>query len=161
MKIVSIKKVNQEPVYDITVEDQSHYVLENGVVTHNSGLKYAASTIAMLSKKKEKDGDEIIGNIIRVKMYKSRLSKEHGQAEVLLTYDKGLDRYYGLLDLAEKYEIIKKSSTRYELPDGRKVFGKEINRNPEQYFTEEIMARLEEAAKKEFSYGSNATTVTE
>jgi RecA/RadA recombinase len=130
-------------------------------VSGGSGLKYAASTIAMLSKKKEKDGDEIIGNIIRVKMYKSRLSKEHGQAEVLLTYDKGLDRYYGLLDLAEKYEIIKKSSTRYELPDGRKVFGKEINRNPEQYFTEEIMARLEEAAKKEFSYGSNATTVTE
>lgn len=154
MKVVSIKKIEQEPVYDITVEDQSHYVLENGIVTHNSGLKYAASTIAMLSKKKEKDGDEIIGNVIKVKMYKSRLSKEHGQAEVLLTYDKGLDRHYGLLDLAEKYEIIKKSSTRYELPDGSKVFGKEINRNPEKYFTDEIMARLEEAAKKEYSYGA-------
>ena len=123
-------------------------------VSGGSGLKYAASTIAMLSKKKEKDGDEIIGNVIKVKMYKSRLSKEHAIAEVLLTYDKGLDRHYGLLDLAEKYEIIKKSSTRYELPDGSKVFGKEINRNPEKYFTDEIMARLEEAAKKEYSYGA-------
>jgi hypothetical protein len=130
-------------------------------VSGGSGLKYAASTIAMLSKKKEKDGDAIIGNIIKVKMYKSRLSKEHGIAEVLLTYDKGLDRYYGLLDLAEKYEIIKKSSTRYELPDGRKVFGKEINRNPAEYFTAEIMEQLEEVAKKEFSYGSNTITETD
>ena len=127
-------------------------------VSGGSGLKYAASTIAMLSKKKEKDGDAIIGNIIKVKMYKSRLSKEHGIAEVLLTYDKGLDRYYGLLDLAEKYDIIKKSSTRYELPDGRKVFGKEINRNPAEYFTAEIMEQLEEVANKEFSYGSSTVT---
>jgi RecA/RadA recombinase len=127
-------------------------------ISGGTGLKYAASTIAMLSKKKEKDGNDVIGNIIKVKMYKSRLSREHGIAEVLLTYDKGLNRYYGLLDLAEKYDIIKKSSTRYELPDGRKVFGKEINSNPEQYFTPEIMERLEEAAKKEFSYGSNIIT---
>ena len=125
-------------------------------ISGGSGLKYAASTIAMLSKKKEKDGDEVIGNIIKVKMFKSRLSKENGQVEVLLSYDKGLDRYYGLLDLAEKHKIINKSSTRYELPDGRKVFGKEINRNPEQYFTEDILAQLEEAAKKEYSYGNTA-----
>jgi RecA/RadA recombinase len=118
-----------------------------------TGLKYAASTIAMLSKRKEKDGTDVVGNIIKVKMYKSRLSKEHAQAEVLLTYEKGLDKYYGLIDLAEKYGIFKKSSTRYELPDGTKVFGKNINEDPEKYYTPEVMARLEEAAKKEFSYG--------
>jgi RecA/RadA recombinase len=119
-----------------------------------TGLKYAASTIAMLTKKREKDATgEVVGNIIKVKMYKSRLSKEQKVVEVLLTFEKGLDRYYGLLDLAEKYEIIKKVSTRYELPDGSKVFGKEINKNPTKYFTEEVMVRLEEAAKKEYSYG--------
>jgi RecA/RadA recombinase len=126
-------------------------------ISGGSGLKYAASTIAMLSKKKEKDGDgEIIGNQIKIKTFKSRLSKENQEATVLLTYSKGLDRYFGLLELAEKYEIMKKVSTRYELPDGRKVFGKEINTNPELYFTEEILARLEQCAKKEFSYGINA-----
>ena len=119
-----------------------------------SGLKYAASTIAYLGKKKERDGDEIIGNIIKVKMHKSRLSKENKDVEVLLTYDKGLDKYYGLLDLAEKYKIFNKVSTRYELPDGKKVFGKNINENPEEYFTEEVMARLEKAAKSEFCYGA-------
>lgn len=124
-------------------------------ISGGSGLKYAASTIAMLSKKKEKDGDgEIIGSQIKIKTFKSRLSKENQDATVLLTYNKGLDRYFGLLELAEKYEIMKKVSTRYELPDGRKVFGKEINTNPELYFTEEVLARLEECAKKEFSYGT-------
>lgn len=119
-----------------------------------TGLKYAASTIAMLTKKKEKDATgEVVGNVIRVKMYKSRLSKENQVVEVLLTYDKGLDRYYGMLDLAEKYGIFKKVSTRYELPDGLKVFGKEINNNPLKYFTNEVMVKLEEAARKEFSYG--------
>jgi len=124
-------------------------------ISGGSGLKYAASTIAMLSKKKEKDGDgEIIGSQIKIKTFKSRLSKENQDATVLLTYNKGLDRYYGLLELAEKYEIMKKVSTRYELPDGRKIYGKEINTNPELYFTEEVLTRLEECAKKEFSYGT-------
>jgi hypothetical protein len=119
-----------------------------------AGLKYAASTIAYLGKKKEKDGTEVIGSIIKVKMYKSRLSKENKDVQVLLTYDKGLDRYYGLLDLAERYGIFKKVSTRIELPDGTKTFGKTINANPEKYYTEEIMARLEKAAKQEFAYAN-------
>ncbi len=126
-----------------------------------TGLKYAASTIAMLSKRKEKDGTDVIGNIIKVKMYKSRLSKENQVVEVLLTYDKGLDRYYGLLELAEKYNIIKKVSTRYELPNGSKVFGKEINNNPTKYFTEDVMSQLEQAAKTEFSYGKSNAPVGE
>jgi RecA/RadA recombinase len=125
-----------------------------------TGLKYAASTIAMLSKKKEKDSDgDIIGNQIKIKMYKSRLSKENQDATVLLTYDKGLDRYFGLLDFAEEHKVFVKSGNRYELPDGRKVFGKEINSNPSAYFTEEIMQRLEECAQREFSYGSAGAAV--
>ena len=118
-----------------------------------SGLKYAASQIIYLSKKKEKDGTEVIGNIIHCKTYKSRLTKENQMVDVRLSYTKGLDRYYGLLDLAEKHDIIKKVSTRYELPDGSKIFGKQINQNPEKYFTEDIMSKLELAAYKEFSYG--------
>ena len=55
------------------------------------------------------------------------MTKENKMVDVKLSYSKGLDRYYGLLDLAEKYGIIKKVSTRYELPDGTKVFGKTIN----------------------------------
>ena len=118
-----------------------------------SGLKYAASTIVYLSKRKEKDGTEVFGNIIHCKNHKSRLTVENRIVDVRLTYDKGLDRYYGLLELAEKYDVFKKVSTRYELPDGSKQFGKTIMNDPKTYFTEEVMESLEEAAKKEFKYG--------
>ena len=119
-----------------------------------SGLKYAASSIVYLSKKKEKDGTEVIGNIVHCKTHKSRLTVENKMVDVRLTYDKGLDKYYGLLDLAEKYDILKKVSTRYELPDGSKQYGKTIMNDPEKYFTKEIMDKLEEAANKEFRYGN-------
>ncbi len=118
-----------------------------------SGLKYAASSIIYLSKKKEKDGTEVIGSIVHCKNHKSRLTVENKMVDVRLTYDKGLDRYYGLLDLAVKYGIFKAVSTRIELPDGTKTFGKTINNDPETYFTEEVMAKLDEAAQKEFLYG--------
>ena len=120
-----------------------------------SGLKYAASSIVYLSKKKEKDGTEVIGNIVHCKNHKSRLTVENRMVDVRLTYEKGLDPYYGLLELAEKYNIFKKVSTRFELPDGTKQFGKTILANPETYFTEEIMEQLDEAAQKEFKYGGN------
>ena len=118
-----------------------------------SGLKYAASTIIYLSKKKEKDGTEVVGNIIHCKNHKSRLTVENKMVDVRLTYDKGLDRYYGLLELAEKYDIFKKVSTRFELPDGTKQFGKTILNDPTTYFTDEIMEKLNKAAGEEFLYG--------
>jgi len=118
-----------------------------------SGLKYAASSIVYLSKKKEKDGAEVIGNIVHCKNHKSRLTIENKMVDVRLTYDKGLDKYYGLLDIAEKYNIFKKVSTRYELPDGTKQYGKSIMNDPEKYFTEDIMKQIEEAVGKEFRYG--------
>src|SRR6056300_265520 len=123
-------------------------------ISGGSGLKYAASSICMLTKKKDKDGTDIVGNIIKVKMHKSRFTKENKVVETKLSYDSGLDRYYGLLPLAEKHNIIKKVSTRYELPDGTKVFGKTINNDPEKYFTKDILDKLEVAARKEFLYGA-------
>ena len=118
-----------------------------------TGLKYAASSIVYLSKKKEKDGTEVVGNIVHCKNHKSRLTRENKMVDVRLTYDKGLDRHYGLLDLALKYGIFKSVSTRIELPDGSKTFGKTINNDPEKYFTEDIMKQLDDAAMKEFKYG--------
>ena len=119
-----------------------------------SGLKYAASTIIYLSRKKEKDGKEVIGNIIKAKTHKSRLSKENKEVQVRLYFDdRGLDRYYGLLELGEIGGIWKNVAGRYEI-NGKKVYGKQILANPEEYFTPEVMQALDEIAQKEFSYGS-------
>ena len=115
-----------------------------------SGLKYAASTIIHLSKKKEKDGTEIIGNLIKAKTAKSRLSKENQDVTVRLYYDeRGLDRYYGLLELGELGGLWKNVAGRYEM-NGKKVYAKAILKDPETYFTEEVMEKLDVIA---FSYG--------
>ena len=117
-----------------------------------SGLKYASSTIIYLSKKKEKDGTEVVGNIIKCKTQKSRLTKENSQVETRLYYDKGLDRYYGLLELGERGGLWKNVAGRYEM-DGKKVYAKQILKDPETYFTTEVMQALDEIAQKEFRYG--------
>ena len=119
-----------------------------------SGLKYAASTIIYLSKSKEKDGKEVIGNIIKAKTAKSRLSKENQVVSIRLYYDaRGLDRYYGLLELAEAAGIWKNIAGRYEV-DGKKVYGKTILENPEKFFTDEVMSQIDIASRDTFSYGS-------
>ncbi len=119
-----------------------------------SGLKYAASTIIYLTKKKEKDGKDVIGNLIKAKTAKSRLSKENKDVTVRLFYDdRGLDKYYGLLDLGEIGGLWKNVAGRYEI-GGKKVYAKEVYKNPEKYFTAEVMQALEETAQREFSYGS-------
>ena len=155
-KIKSITSVGKGDVYDISVEKYENYILENGVVTHNSGLQYAASTIIYLSKSKEKDaaGKEVVGNIIRAKTQKSRLSKENRDVEIRLYYDeRGLDRYYGLLELGELGGMWKNTAGRYEI-DGKKLYAKEILKNTEKYFTPEVMEKLDVIAKGEFSYGT-------
>ena len=117
-----------------------------------SGLKYAASSIVYLSKKKDKEGTEVIGNIIHCKNQKSRLTIENKMIDVKLGYQSGIDRYYGLLEFGEKHGVFKRSGNRYEI-DGKQLYGKSIYSEPEKYFTEEVMKQLEEAAKKEFLYG--------
>ena len=119
-----------------------------------SGLKYAASTIIHLSKKKEKDGTEIVGNIIKAKTAKSRLSKENMQVGVRLYYDeRGLDKYYGLLELGEAGGLWKNVAGRYDMGDGKKVYAKAILKDPEAYFTEEVMEKLEVIANGTYRYG--------
>ena len=119
-----------------------------------SGLKYAASSIVYLGKKKEKEGTEVVGNIIHCKNYKSRITKENAMIDVRLTYTKGLDKHYGLLELAEEAGVFKKVSTRYELPSGAKLYGKQILNEPEKHFTKEVLDKIDDYAKDKFTYGT-------
>ncbi len=119
-----------------------------------SGLKYAASTIIYLSKSKEKDGKDVIGNIIKCKAYKSRFTKENSIVSTRLYYDeRGLDSYYGLLELGEKYGIFTKVGNRYQIGEA-KIYPKNILEDPQKFFTPEVMQALDECAKREYSYGS-------
>lgn len=119
-----------------------------------TGLKYAASTIVYLGKKKERDATtkEVVGNIIKCTTYKSRLSKENAVAEVLLRYDSGLDKYYGLIELAMECGLFEKKGSRIVVGESS-VYAKQILAEPEKYFTDDIMDKLEECVKEKYSYG--------
>ena len=119
-----------------------------------TGLYYASSNIVFLSKRKEKEGTEVIGNIIHCKNHKSRLTVENKMVDALVTYNKGLDRWHGMLELAEEAGIFTKVSTRFELPDGTKLFGKQIMQDPEKYFTEEVMLKIDKYCQEKFLYGT-------
>jgi RecA/RadA recombinase len=120
-----------------------------------SGLKYAASTVVFLGKKKDRDATtkEIVGNIIKCTTFKSRLSKENQKAEVLLSYDKGLDRYYGMIELAIEAGLFEKKGSRIVAND-KSVYAKQILADPEQYFTQEVMDVLDKFAQEKYSYGT-------
>jgi RecA/RadA recombinase len=126
--------------------------------TMNGGqaLRYAASTVVFLSKRKDKNSDgEVVGNIIHCNLYKGRFTKENKVVDVRLNYNTGLDRYYGLVDLGLESGVFKKNSTRIVLPDGTSAFEKHIYENPKKYFTPEVLDLLDKAASKVFMYGSD------
>lgn len=119
-----------------------------------TGSIYSSSIALSLTKAKEKDTstNEVTGAIVTVTATKSRVTREHTKIKCLIRFDGGLDRHYGLLELAETAGIFKKVSTRYELPDGSKQFGKAINENPEKFFTQDVLDQINEYIKDNFLY---------
>ena len=120
-----------------------------------TGLKYAASTIIYLSKSKERDSKkEVVGNIIKCEAKKSRLTIEGSKVATRLFFDeRGLDKYYGLLELGEQYGVFQRRGNRVLVGESA-VYPSAILADPEKYFTPEVMEKLEAAAKEEFSYGN-------
>ena len=120
-----------------------------------TGLKYAASTIIYLSKSKERDSKkEVIGNIIKCEAKKSRLTIEGSKVATRLFFDeRGLDKYYGLLELGIEHGVFGKNGNRVLIGESS-VYPSAVLADPEKYFTPEVMEQLEAAAQKEFSYGN-------
>jgi hypothetical protein len=126
-----------------------------------SGLEYAASQVVFLSKKKHKEtaGEEkgeTTGVLITAVLKKSRLTREDKRVEMLLRFDSGLDRHYGLLDLAERFGIIQKLSTKYTFPNGDSATEREVLASPEKYWSKEILDQIDKLCHDEFLYGNTS-----
>ena len=100
MKIKNITSVGRKKVYDLSVEDAEHYVLENGVVTHNTGIMYSSDNVWIIGRRQEKEGKEIIGYEFIINIEKSRFVKEKSKIPIAVSYDGGIMRWSGLLELA-------------------------------------------------------------
>lgn len=121
------------------------------------GLRYSSDSILMIRKSKDKDGTEVVGVIIKGAMYKSRLSRENQSAAMQLSYDTGLNRYYGLLEFAEECGAVERVGNKYvfpHLPD-QKFFKKKIVEDPEMFWTREMLELLEPEINAKFMYGSS------
>jgi len=181
MKTKRIKRIQNvtgsHRVRDLSVPSE-HYLLANHVITHNSGgggLKYAASTIVYLSKKKLRDEDDktnVIGSILTATLEKSRFTRYGKQVELLLTHEAGLDKYWGLFDLGKESGLLVAGTGKtkgngievnyYQFPDGQIASRKEIEENPVQYFeVAENIAAFEELCARTFRFGKTDPPIEE
>jgi hypothetical protein len=118
MKIKSIKSVGIRPVYDISVSGVEHYILENGVVTHNTGVYYSADSIFIIGRQQEKDGSDLVGFNFILNVEKSRFSREKSKIPVTVYHKGGISKWSGLMDMAlQSGHVIKPSNGWYQKVD--------------------------------------------
>lgn len=142
VKIKSKKSIGVVPVYDICVPGAHHYLLDSGVVSHNSGFIYASSIVVAMRKlklKEDEDGNKISqvrGIRAACKVMKTRYSKPFESVQIKIPYDSGMDPTSGLVDFFEAKGFIKKTGNKLEYVSpvtGEiiKKFRKEWERNDE------------------------------
>jgi len=123
IKIDSIEQCDIADVYDIEVEDAHHYILENDVISHNSGPAYANSCTLELSKAQYKKGDDVIGGIFTSKAIKNRLAREKTKVKFKINFETGLQRYSGLdlIAVLNEWLILPDRARTYRVNIGGKV----------------------------------------
>ena len=101
MKIKSVRKIGKFPVYDISVEDNQQYILENGIVSHNTGSYYGADNIWILGRQQDKGADKkIAGYEFVINVEKSRFVKEKSKILINVSHTTGINKWSGLLEVA-------------------------------------------------------------
>ncbi len=100
-----------------------------------------------------KQGDESIGNRVRVKVVKNKVAPPFRQAEFDIMYGKGISKEGALLDVAINDGIAQKSGSWYSFGDTRLGQGRE---NAKQYLLEnpEVCMQIEEMVRER--HGLNA-----
>jgi hypothetical protein len=118
MKIKRITPIGKREVYDISVDEVEHYVLENGVITHNTGIYYSSNAIFIIGRQQEKDADGVSGFNFVINIEKSRKVREKKKITISVNFGKGIDKWSGLLDIAlESGHVIKPKNGWYAKVD--------------------------------------------
>ncbi len=117
--------------------------------TGGNALKFYASVRLDIRKiGLIKDGDEVLGNHVRVKVVKNKVAPPFRKAEFDLIYGEGISKSGEIIDLGVQYNIIKKSGSWFSygetrLGQGRDTVRKLILDNPE--LAEELETKIMEA----------------
>lgn len=92
------------------------------------------------------------GIVIRALTRKNRFIKQYLEGEMFLSFTTGLDRYYGLLDLAVGVGAVIQTGSTYTLPDGTKLGYHKSWRNDVDLWEKKILPMIEERIKVAWAY---------
>jgi RecA/RadA recombinase len=93
------------------------------IVSGGTGIYYSADNIFIIGRQQEKDGTEVVGYNFIVNVEKSRFVKEKSKIPVEVSFDGGISRWSGLLDVAlEGGFVIKPSNGWYSLKGDEKKY---------------------------------------
>ncbi len=110
-----VNKKNVVLIFINQVREKVGVIFGNPEITPGGRALKFYSSIRMDVRIKEriKRKDEIVGQKIRVKIVKNKLSSPYKEAEILLEYENGIDKIIELIDLAFEKDIVKKSGSWY------------------------------------------------
>ncbi len=117
--------------------------------TGGNALKFYASVRLDIRKSQSiKDGDNILGNQVKVKVVKNKVAPPFRKAEFEITFGEGISKVGEIIDLSTEYEIIKKSGSWFSYGDtklgqGRDAVKEMLKDNPE--LCEELEAKIMQA----------------
>lgn len=176
MKIRSIKAIGKRPVYDISVNSENYneqqYLLKNGVITHNTGIYYSANTIWILGRQQDKKGTEIQGYHFVINVEKSRFVKEKSKIPITVSWEGGIQKWSGLLDVALEGGYVTKPKNGWYMANDPKAGNAELHSSNcrevdtlQESFWKPIFEKTDfaEYVKNKFSIGlhEQPTTVDE
>ena len=121
--------------------------------TGRNALKFYASVRLDIRRVSPiKEGDQVIGNQVRVKVVKNKVAPPFRKAEFEITFGEGISKVGEILDLGVQYNIIQKSGSWFsydgqKLGQGRDAVKQLMKDNPE--LCEELEAKVVETIKNE------------
>lgn len=146
----TISKTNTTCIFINQLRDKIGIMFGNPeTTTGGNALKFYASVRLDIRKASAiKDGENVLGNLVRVKVVKNKVAPPFRKAEFEITFGEGISKIGEIIDLGVEHNIIQKSGSwfRYDgskLGQGRDAAKALLKDNPE--LAEEIEAKVREA----------------
>ncbi len=123
------------------------------VTTGGRALKFYASIRIDIRKGEAlKEGDQIIGNVVNIKVVKNKVAPPFKSCKVELIYGEGFSKYGEALDMALEYDLAKKAGSWFEILGERVGQGREaakefLKQHPEVY--DNLVAKINEKRQEQ------------